>query len=124
MNRFASVAAVAGYSSAVAAPEHFGHWPVGDNHHLAAGAEGTPGRNAMTQHVLEPTPGTTAEVFSRDLPPVLTVDPGDTVVARSLDASGFLERQQHPGDLPPVMFSNRRGHCLTGPIAVRGATAG
>jgi acetamidase/formamidase len=78
----------------------------------------------MTAHVLEPTPGTTAEVFSRDLPPVLTVDPGDTVVARSLDASGFLERQQHPGDMPPVMFSTRRGHCLTGPIAVRGAAPG
>ncbi|MEP7025492.1 MAG: acetamidase/formamidase family protein [Actinomycetota bacterium] len=78
----------------------------------------------MTQHVLEPTPDTTVDIFSRDLAPVLTVDPGDTVVARSLDASGFTERQQHPGDQPPMMFAAGRGHCLTGPIAVRGAAAG
>ena len=31
--------------------------------------------------------------------PVLTVGPGDTVVVRSFDASGYLARQRHPGDV-------------------------
>jgi acetamidase/formamidase len=55
---------------------------------------------------------------------VLTVDPGDTVVAGSLDASGHLARQQVPGEERPKMFPAARGHCLTGPIAVRGARPG
>jgi acetamidase/formamidase len=78
----------------------------------------------MTEHHLDPTPETTTDVFSRDRAPVLTIDPGDTVVVRSLDASGYLEPQQHPGHKPPQMFSAPRGHCLTGPIAVRGAQPG
>jgi acetamidase/formamidase len=78
----------------------------------------------VTKHQLEPTPETTADVFCSELPPVLTVDPGDTVVIRSLDASGHLERQQSPGEDQPVMISSRRGHCLTGPVAVRGAAPG
>jgi acetamidase/formamidase len=55
---------------------------------------------------------------------VLTVDPGDTVLLRSLDASGHLERQQVPGQDVPTMFAEHRGHCLTGPIEVRGARPG
>jgi acetamidase/formamidase len=75
-------------------------------------------------HRLDPTRETVTDVFSRDLPAVLTVDPGETVVVRSLDASGHLERQQAPGEERPKMFAARRGHCLTGPIAVRGAEPG
>jgi acetamidase/formamidase len=78
----------------------------------------------MPHHVLEPGPGTATDVFSRDLPPVLTVDPGDTVRVRSLNASGHLTRQNYPGDRPPELLASRRGHCLTGPIAVRGAEPG
>ncbi len=78
----------------------------------------------MTVHHLDPEPGTTIDFFSRDTPAVLTVDPGDTVIVRSLDASGFLERQQTPGESRPTMFAEPRGHCLTGPIAVRGAEPG
>jgi acetamidase/formamidase len=78
----------------------------------------------MTEHRLEPTPGTVTDVFSRDLPPVLTVEPGDTVVIRSLDSSGFLERQSVPGESRARMFAKARGHCLAGPIAVRGAEPG
>jgi acyl-CoA synthetase (AMP-forming)/AMP-acid ligase II len=76
----------------------------------------------MTRHQLDPSPSTTACVFSRDLPPVLTVDPGDTVVLRSLNASGHLRPQMFPGEKVPAMASKgRSGHCLTGPVAVRGA---
>jgi len=78
----------------------------------------------MTVHHLDPEPGTTIDYFSRASAPVLTVDPGDTVVVRSLDASGYLERLQTPGEVRPTMFTEPRGHCLTGPIAVRGAEPG
>jgi acetamidase/formamidase len=78
----------------------------------------------MTEYHLEPTPETAIDVFSRDTPPVLAVDPGDTVVVRSLDVKGHLERQQKPGEVRPLMFDPRRGHCLTGPIEVRGAEPG
>ena len=78
----------------------------------------------MAKHRLAPTRDTVTDVFSRERPPVLTVSPGDTVVVRSLDASGYLARQQHPGDRQPTMISASRGHCLTGPVAVKGARPG
>ena len=78
----------------------------------------------MATHYLDSRPETVTDVFSRDLAPVLTVDPGDRVVVHSLDAHGYLERQEFVGDVRPTMFSDRRGHCLCGPIAVRGATPG
>lgn len=78
----------------------------------------------MTVHDLRPEPGLTTDVFDRDAPPALTVDPGDTVVVRTLDASGYLERQRTPGERRPTMFDERRGHCLAGPIEVRGAEPG
>ena len=78
----------------------------------------------MTSHVVEPSASTATNVFSPDLPPVLTVDPGDTVTVGSLDASGYLARQRHPGDPQPRMFPAGRGHCLTGPIEVAGARPG
>jgi len=78
----------------------------------------------MTSHVLDPTPRTTADVFRADHPPAITVDPGDTVVVGSLDAAGHLERQTAPGQERPLMFPIRRGHCLTGPIAVHGTRPG
>jgi acetamidase/formamidase len=75
-------------------------------------------------HTLVPSETTVTDVFSRDLPPVLTVGPGDTVTVESLDASGYLSPQRHPGDRPPRMISEARGHCLTGPIEVTGAEPG
>jgi acetamidase/formamidase len=78
----------------------------------------------MTGHELEPSPATTTDVFGRDIAPVLTVDSGDTLAVRTLDASGHLQRQRVPGEAVPTMFRERRGHCLTGPVAVRGAARG
>ncbi len=74
----------------------------------------------MARHHLPATRETTVDAFDRDTPPVLTIDPGDSVVARSLDAAGYLERRIDG----PTMFPGRRGHCLTGPIEVRGAEPG
>jgi acetamidase/formamidase len=78
----------------------------------------------VATHYLDARPETVTDVFSRDLAPVLTVDPGDRVVVHSLDAHGYLERQELPGEARPSMFSDGRGHCLCGPIAVRGAAPG
>jgi acetamidase/formamidase len=80
----------------------------------------------MGSHRLDPTPETTVNHFDPGHAPLLAVDPGDTVTVASLDASGYLERHQFPGDTQrPTMFSRDiRGHCLTGPIAVRSARPG
>ncbi len=78
----------------------------------------------MARHHLDPTTDTVTDVFSRDIPPVLTVDPGDTVVVHSLDASGHLERPRTPDDPRVLLLPARRGHCLAGPVAVRGAEPG
>jgi acetamidase/formamidase len=75
-------------------------------------------------HKLDATPETTVDVFGADLPTVLTIDPGDTLTVHSLDASGYLSPQTTPGEQQPKMFAEARGHCLTGPIAVRGAQRG
>ena len=45
----------------------------------------------MTIHTLEPERRTLHGQFSRDLPPVLTIDPGDTVIYRTLDAGWGFE---------------------------------
>lgn len=78
----------------------------------------------MTTSRFDPTSATTAEVFCRDHTPMATIEPGERIVVHSLDASGYLERPQKPGDQPPRMFTKGRGHCLTGPFAVRGAAPG
>jgi acetamidase/formamidase len=64
------------------------------------------------------------DAYSHEVPPVLTIDSGDSVIAHSLDASGHLERQRTPGEDVPTRFPDKRGHCLVGPIAVRGAMPG
>ena len=58
----------------------------------------------MTTHKLDPAPETTADVFSPEHTPVLDIEPGDTVVVRSLDALGYLARQTAPGEEQPKMF--------------------
>lgn len=78
----------------------------------------------MTRHVLDVTTDTATDHYDRDHRPVLTVDPGDVVVVSSLDASGHVERQRTPGEVRPLLLPDRRGHCLTGPVGVRGARPG
>jgi acetamidase/formamidase len=58
------------------------------------------------------------------LPPVLTIDPGDTVQFTTLEAAWCVERR--PTKWPWKQVEPRRpvlddGHALTGPVAVRGA---
>lgn len=89
--------------------------------------ESTGGENYVAFHTLESTGETLHGRFSRDLPPVLTIDPGDTVRFQTLDSGWGLEaphtdltpRRTFPHD--PAIDS---GHALCGPLAVRGARPG
>ncbi len=82
----------------------------------------------MALHTLEPERATLHGHFSRELPPVLTIEPGDTVRYRTLDAGWNLGPSPAP-DEPSPKFEPRdpeldSGHCLVGPVAIRGAEPG
>lgn len=76
---------------------------------------------------LEPDARTLHGHFSPELPPVLTVDPGDSVCYRTLD-SGWSTGPFTGGpyaDRPRVPeYREGAGHALVGPVAVRGARPG
>ena len=81
-------------------------------------------------HALEPERRTLHGHFSRDLPSVLTIDPGDTVLYRTPIAGwgigphpGGLYADQTPKlfDLDPVLDD---GHAMVGPIYIQGARPG
>jgi acetamidase/formamidase len=78
----------------------------------------------MALHYLDDSLANCHGRLSRSLPPRLTVDSGDTVVFRTNNA-GWDDR---PPDLPPGQTLGRRpegaGHCLSGPVFVRGAEPG
>ena len=59
--------------------------------------------------------------FSRDLPPVLSVDPGDSVRFATPDAGWTLD---DGSKFEPRSSPEDDGHALAGPIEVRGARAG
>ncbi|HTO25036.1 MAG TPA: acetamidase/formamidase family protein [Gaiellaceae bacterium] len=60
--------------------------------------------------------------FSRDLAPVLTVDPGDSIVSATLNAGWRLESDRELfDDRDPELDA---GHALCGPVEVRGALPG
>ena len=59
--------------------------------------------------------------FSRELEPVLTVDPGDSVRVDVPNAGWRLESKER---FVPQEEADYTGHALAGPIAVRGARAG
>jgi acetamidase/formamidase len=60
--------------------------------------------------------------FSRDLPAIATVDPGDAIRFATLDAGWHaVPERQAFDELDPELDG---GHALVGPVAVRGAVAG
>ena len=60
--------------------------------------------------------------FSRDLAPMLAVDPGDSVVFSSLNAGWRREADREHFDARDANLD--AGHALNGPVEVRGARAG
>jgi acetamidase/formamidase len=59
--------------------------------------------------------------FSRDLEPILTVEPGDTIAFSCLDAGWNTEPEAKFEPRDPDLDA---GHALIGPVEVRGARAG
>jgi acetamidase/formamidase len=59
--------------------------------------------------------------FSRDLEPVLTIDPGDTIALSCPNAGWWLSREERFEPRDPELDS---GHALIGPVEVRGVKAG
>ena len=85
-------------------------------------------RATITRHAIEPERRTLHGAFSRDLPPALTIDSGDTVQFKTLDAGWGLEPFPASG-APRATFGPRlegrdSGHALCGPIAIHGAAPG
>ena len=82
----------------------------------------------MALHTLELDRASLHGYFSRELPPVLTVQSGDTVRFQTLDAGWGLE-QFHEDGSPRRLFAPRdpetdSGHALCGPVFVEGAEPG
>jgi acetamidase/formamidase len=78
----------------------------------------------VTLHTLEPDERTLIDHFDRAAPPVLTVQPGDTVRYRTLDAGWNLEPHRAPGEFASRLRDDARGHALLGPLLVEGARPG
>lgn len=82
----------------------------------------------MTTYHIEPMRETLHGTFSREYPPILTIDSGDTVLFRTLNSGWALEPpcyakgQAHRFE--PRTQERDAGHALCGPVAVRGAQPG
>ncbi len=84
----------------------------------------------MPLYTVEAEQRTLHGAFSRDIAPILTIESGDTVRFRTLDADWNLApRQSTRYDQPPAQFTPRpagqeNGHALYGPVAINGAEPG
>lgn len=79
----------------------------------------------MTTYTIEPERRTLHGTFSREYPPVLTIEPGDTVIYRTLDAGWNLDNAERPRPkFTPRNPERDNGHALCGPVAIRGAEPG
>jgi acetamidase/formamidase len=75
----------------------------------------------LTLHELPLEQGNLHGHFSRDLEPVLEIEPGDSVRFTTPNHAWDLARDEH---LAPPNPEVDQGHALAGPILVRGARAG
>lgn len=77
----------------------------------------------MTDFHVPLGPHTVHGVFDHALPPILTIQPGDSVTYRTLDAGwGSVGMAQPPAT--PIERPKGAGHALVGPIYVEGAHPG
>ncbi len=75
----------------------------------------------MANYIIRPDRRTLHGHFSRELPPILTIEPGDTVQFSTLNAGWGIERGRK---FEPRTKGLDDGHALCGPIAIRGAEPG
>ncbi|HEX7064734.1 MAG TPA: acetamidase/formamidase family protein [Bacillales bacterium] len=79
-------------------------------------------------HSLKPKRETLHGPFDRSRPPVLSIDSGDTVYARTLDCGWNIGPKKDPGGkrekLPEFDREQDAGHALVGPIEIKGAQPG
>lgn len=74
----------------------------------------------MAEHTLSARPPNLHSRWDSSLAPVLTVDPGDTVVFETTDATG--DQLAPTATVADLMAVDRdRTHTLTGPVAIHGA---
>ena len=82
----------------------------------------------MTTYTIEPERAMLHGTFSREYPPVLTIDSGDTVRFRTLDAGWhlgpFSTQEEEARKFEPRVKERDYGHALCGPVAIRGARPG
>ena len=85
----------------------------------------------MATYKIEPNESTLHGFFSRDLAPILTIDSGDIVHFKTIDAEWGLENFNvtlvDPEKGPPprkVAHDDPMGHALCGPVFIRGAEPG
>nr|MDT0659033.1 acetamidase/formamidase family protein [Micromonospora sp. DSM 115978] len=79
------------------------------------------------EHTVEPDDRTLHGYFSARYPPVLTIDPGDTVTVRTLDcwwSAGPYTGGRHADRTRVPQHRPEYGHALVGPVRVRGARVG
>lgn len=82
----------------------------------------------MATWTIDPTRANLHGFFSRELPQVLTIESGDTVTYQTLDAAWNVLPASSTEE-GPIKFAELdrevdKGHCLSGPIAIRGAEPG
>jgi acetamidase/formamidase len=88
----------------------------------------------MGTYTIEPNETSLHGFFSRGLSPILTIDSGDTVHFKTIEAEWGLENFSvttiDPKSGPPprktaeTKIEGPRGHALCGPVAIRGAEPG
>src|SRR4051812_22783761 len=91
------------------------------------------GRRRMATHRIASTPETVRwGVFDASFPPLITVNPGDTVVLECVSGGPEVMPPRESGlTIPPALAAihaasipRAPGHLITGPIAVAGAEPG
>ncbi|WP_035321999.1 acetamidase/formamidase family protein [Peribacillus kribbensis] len=82
-------------------------------------------------HYLNPSKESLHGFFSREMEAALTIDQGDTVIFKTLDASWGMEPRKAPGearvkftDISPERKPSGFGHSLVGPVFIKGAEPG
>ena len=84
----------------------------------------------MTTYHLEPTVDTLHAYFSMERAPILTIDPGDSVIYKTLESGWRIEPLKGGTYAPVARYAgydeetHGRGHALVGPVAIRGAKPG